>query len=234
MQIAICEDEPLIRQKVFSYIEKQFPTVTIQTFENGEELIKSDPCDIYLLDIHLDAMNGIEVAKYIREKFSDSEIIFITAYKDYVFEAFDVEALHYLVKPIDPVQLEKILYRAMKKIRSEKLSHSLTLNITRGSQTTVINEEDILFAEAHGRKIILHLQKEIVEYYGQISALESQLKGAFYRCHRSYIVHLKYIKRYNQQTITLINNETLHVARNQYKGFVERFAVYMNQEDKNE
>jgi len=227
MLLTICEDEQIIAQKLESLIRQAFPFLSIQCVSSGEELLKTHKAQIYLLDICLQDANGLELAKHIRVKQPLSQIIFITAYEQYVFDAFDVEPLHYLVKPIDEQKLQSILKRAITKCQVTPKNQTFTIQV--GNETLLLNEDDLYFAEVQGRKITLHLAEQTLSYYGRISQLEQQLQGSFFRSHRSYHVHLKHIKRYDQTTITLTDNKQAYIARNRYKAFLTAFTAFLHE-----
>jgi len=225
MLLTICEDEQMIAQKLEKLIRQAFPFLHIQCLSSGEELLKAREAQIYLLDICLQDTNGLDLAKHIRAKQPFAKIIFLTAYEQYVFDAFDVEPLHYLVKPIDEQKLQTVLKRAISKCRTTPQHQTFTIQV--GNETVLLNEDDLYFAEVQGRKITLHLAEQTLTYYGRISQLEQQLQGSFFRSHRSYLVHLKHIKRYDQTTITFIDNKQAYIARNRYKAFLTAFTAFL-------
>lgn len=226
MRLTICEDEPLIAHKLENYMQQTFPFLQTQCALSGEGLLASEKAHIYLLDIQLTDMNGVELAKQIRAEQPHAQIIFITAYEQYVFDAFDVEPLHYLVKPIDEQKLKSVVQRAI--VKCEQAPELQTFTIQVGQETVILNIADLYFAEVQGRNIMLHLIDQTITYSGRISHLEQQLPGAFFRSHRSYIVHFKHIQRYDQTTITFTNGKIAYIARNRYKPFLEAFTAFLH------
>lgn len=99
MQIAVCDDEKEIRDMFAEKIRKWYPKADLLLYQSGEELLLSNrQPDILLLDIQMPEKNGMEVAKELRRNTKEIIIIFVTALDDFVFQAFDVGAFHYLVK----------------------------------------------------------------------------------------------------------------------------------------
>lgn len=227
MRLTICEDEPLIAHKLETYMQQTFPLLQTQCVLSGEELLRSEKAHIYLLDIQLTDSNGVELAKQIRAEQPHAQIIFITAYEQYVFDAFDVEPLHYLVKPLDEQKLKGVVERAIKKCEQAYEQQTFTIQV--GQERVILNIADLYFAEVQGRNITLHLANETLTYSGRMAHLEQQLQGAFFRSHRSYIVHFKHIRRYDQTTITFTNGKIAYIARNRYKPFVEAFTAFMHE-----
>jgi len=102
MQIAICDDEKNIRELIASKVMHLFPKAEIAFYASGDELLLSDKAiDILFLDIQMSGRNGMETARELRKKDKKVILIFVTAAEEYVFQAFDVGAFHYIVKPID-------------------------------------------------------------------------------------------------------------------------------------
>lgn len=227
MRLTICEDEPLIAQKLETYMQQTFPSLQTQCVLSGEQLLKSEKANIYLLDIQLTDTNGIELAKQIRAEQPHSQIIFITAYEQYVFDAFDVEPLHYLVKPIDEQKLKSVVQRAIVKCEEAPVQQTFTIQV--GQETVILNIADLYFAEVQGRNITLHLSDQTLTYSDRMAHLEQQLQGAFFRSHRSYIVHFKHIRRYDQTTITFTNGKRAYIARNRYKPFLQAFTAFLHE-----
>lgn len=115
MRIAVCDDEKEARMMLVEKIKLLHPTAKLVLYSSGEELLAdTKPPDIALLDIQMPGKNGMETAKLLRQNHRNTAIIFISALEDYVFQAFDVGALHYLVKPFDDRKLEEVLARAME------------------------------------------------------------------------------------------------------------------------
>lgn len=116
MRIAICDDEEIIRKDIKNRVLKIIPKATICTYASAEELLADTCPDILLLDIQMDGINGMEAAKTLRKRSCDTVLIFITAVEEYVFEAFDVGAFHYLVKPFSDAQGFSCKYEICKKL----------------------------------------------------------------------------------------------------------------------
>ncbi|OCS90704.1 LytR/AlgR family response regulator transcription factor [Caryophanon latum] len=220
MLITICEDEPLVAEQLQRMIEDMFPALRVQLVTCRAELEAAEQAAIYLFDIELEQDNGLALAKDIRSAQPNAQIVFVTAHAQYVFEAFDAEPLHYLVKPVEQKKLQSVLQRAIDKCEEPVRTFTVTI----GTETNVFDEAALYFAEAHGRKVSLHFADEVVTYYGQLSQLEQQLQGAFFRSHRSYIVNFAHMKRYDHTTITFTNGKVAYVSRHRYKAFVQAFC----------
>ena len=121
MRIAVCDDDKEIRDMLAEKIGKLYPEADLWLYRSGEELLSSDKePDILLLDIQMPGKSGMETAKELRRKSRKAIIIFVTALDDFVFQAFDVGAFHYLVKPFDDGKFAEICKMPWNSLRTER------------------------------------------------------------------------------------------------------------------
>ncbi len=230
MQIAICDDEKNIRELIASKIAKQYPSAKIILFNSGEELLLSDKCiDILFLDIQMPHRNGMETARELRKKDKNMIIIFVTAVEEYVFQAFDVGAFHYIVKPIDDVKFKDVLHRVVAEWTSKKAAkkepEEKYLMINNGGVHIKVTIDDIVYAEVFNRKVVIHKLNETIEYYGKMSELEALAGDSFFRPHRAYLINFKYVEKYDATTIYLEKGTAL-MAKQKYPEFVKKYMKY--------
>ena len=228
LSIAIVDDEMIIRDKIKKILEKKDKNAIVDTFSSGKDLLSSAKFyDIVFLDIKMDEINGIDTAKRLRKKSEDIIIIFITGLKEYVFEAFDVSAFHYLVKPIDEHKFLMIYERAVTEVKKQSKSSSQTLFIKTRKRNVTLKQSDILYIESRAKKVEIHTKTDIIDVYAAISELEKRLHGSFYRCHRGYLVNMRFISEYSNNSITLNNGEKVILAKEKYGEFVKTYMRYL-------
>lgn len=228
MNIAICDDEKIIREQIKNLIEKQKPDCCLFTFASGEELIACDQnFDIIFLDIQMKGINGIEAAKKLRRQKEEGILIFITGIKEYVFEAFDVAAFHYLLKPVEEKKFTQVFCRAVKEIEKRREYGKEQLFIKIGSRSITLEQSSVLYIESRGKKAEIHTTREIIEIYASMKGLEGQLGSSFYRCHRGYLVNMAYITEYGTDSISLNNGETIYLSKDKYNEFVKVYMKYL-------
>lgn len=233
MHIGICDDQQAARELAKYRIKKMYPDETITCYKSGEELLlEKDLPDILFLDICMPGINGMETAKRLRARDKNIIIIFITAVEDYVFQAFDVGAFHYLVKPFTEEKFIEILHNSAEQfIYQKKLNRAYIkkevpdIIITSKGKHITVKPGDIVYAEVFNRKVIIHTLDSDIEYYGKMKELEAKAGEGFYRPHRSYLVNFKYIKKYNAQVIYLEKGQAL-MAKQNYHGFVKQYLRY--------
>lgn len=233
MQIAVCDDEKEIREMFAEKIGKLYPKADLSLYQSGEELLLSDKePDILLLDIQMPGRNGMETAKELRRTNKKVIIIFVTALDDFVFQAFDVGAFHYLVKPFHDEKFAEVLQSAVEQYEDREKPEGAgrrvempSLLITTGGKHVTVNLEDIVYAEVFDRKVILHTMDADIEYYGKMKELEEKAGDEFYRTHRSFLVNFGYIKKYNATTVYLKKGE-VPMAKQNYQDFVRQYLRY--------
>ncbi len=240
MQIAVCDDEKDARDLYAEKVKQLCPQADLVQYASGEDVLMADrPPDILLLDIQMPGSNGMETAQRLRSRGMDTIIIFVSALEDYVFQAFDVGAFHYLVKPFDNRKFAQVLARAVRQYEDDRQRNANqdrkkdtpNLVITSGGKHITIQMEDIVYAEVYNRKMILHTMDSDIEYYGKMKELEKKVGEDFYRPHRAYLVNMNYIRKYDARTIYLKKGQAL-MAKQNYGDFVRKFLKYnqkMNQ-----
>ena len=231
MRIAICDDEKNIRELIANKVEKQYPDAEIIFFQSGEELLLVDKSiDILFLDIQMSGIDGMETARELRKKDKSVILVFVTAVEEYVFQAFDVGAFNYIVKPIDDGKFSDVLHRAVDEWSSQNINEKepeerYVLINNSGVHTKVILDE-IVYAEVFNRKVVIHKLDGEIEYYGKMSDLESLAGDSFFRPHRAYLINFKYVEKYDATTIYLERGTAL-MAKQNYPEFVKKYMKYI-------
>lgn len=227
-KIAICDDEQnqidYMASIVASWSAHAGHNCEIRTFVSAEAFLfeyeEDKAFDILLLDIEMENMNGIELAKRIRKDHNRAEIIFITSHFEFVWEGYEVDALHYLTKPLSAEKLTQVLSKAADKLSVELPSVIISCD----GETLKLYESDILYAEAFLHYIVIHTKDNEYKIKEPISVFENKVSDDFYRIHRSYLVSLKYITRISRTSVT-IGSATLPLSRGKYddinRAFIE-------------
>lgn len=239
MRIAICDDEKEIRELLAEKSAKLYPKADISLWQSGEELLAAkEKLDILLLDIQMQGKDGMETARELRKRDQAVIIIFVTALDDFVFQAFDVGAFHYLVKPFDDEKFAEVLRGAVRQLEDRgrtadngSRGEVPDLVITTGGEHITVNISDIVYAEVFDRKIILHTIDEDIEYYGKMKELEAKAGAEFYRTHRSFLVNFGFVRKYNASTVWLEKGQAL-IAKQNYGAFVKAYLRYNQRKER--
>ncbi len=168
--------------------------------------------DILLLDVEMDGMDGVTLAKAIRRENDDIQIVFITGYTDYIAEGYEVSALHYLTKPLDPDKLFQVLTRAVGRL--SRNAPALTLELP--GETVRVPLGQIRFLDVFHNYVTIHADRDHA-VKRPLSELEKELDGRFFRIGRSYILNLTYVRRVTRTEAELTTGERVPLPRGQYE-----------------
>jgi len=230
VRIAICDDEKNIRELIGKKVTTLYPDADIIFCQSGEELLLSDKhIDILFLDIQMAGKNGMETARELRKRGNHVVLIFVTAVDEYVFQAFDVGAFHYIVKPIEDAKFADVLQKAVDEVNfrstKEQVPEERYLMINNSGVHTKVILDEIVYAEVFNRKIVIHKMNETIEYYGKMSDLEELAGDNFFRPHRAYLINFKYVEKYDATTVYLEKGNVL-MAKQNYPEFVKKYMKY--------
>jgi len=229
LNIAICDDEKIIQEQIYEWIIKEIKEnqhIFIEFYKTGETLLATkNQFDIIFLDILMDGKNGIETAKELRQKDENVILIFITGIREYVFEAFDVAAFHYLLKPIEESKFREIFYKAIRELEKRKKQQPIFIKTRNRSFS--LERNNILYIESKGKRVEIHTTEKTIDAYISMNEMEGQLGDEFYRCHRGYLVNMAYIAEYNSESIILNNGECVYLSKEKYGKFVKAYMRYL-------
>ena len=234
IRTAICDDEANIRAYLSALIQAQpYPCEIVEYASAGDCLADHREIDLLFLDIELNppgaGPDGMALARKIRERDSTTQpvIIFVTGYDRYVFDAFDVGAFQYLLKPVNEEKFAQVFARAVAQIETgrEKQGRVLTLQSANASRTVPLNS--IYYIESSDHKVVLRLKDGELAYYAKIGDLEQELQDQFYRIHKGYLVNLSYVSGYSKAEVTMTNGEKLLLSKYKYQDFVKAYLRFL-------
>lgn len=235
IRVAIVDNEPLfatvLKKMSTRLLEKTTYAFTIDTYQSAESLLaalSTSAYDLFFLDILLDGMNGMELARKIKAKEANGKIVFITSSIDYAVESYEVSPLHYLVKPVTLVNLEEAFRRFFEVFcESESKGETVLLKDT-SNRTVAILISDIYFAEILETKITIHTTNGPLYIKGRMDDLQKLLPPEhFFRCHRSFLVNFQQVTGSRRYDFILKNNMLVPISKGNYKHAVESFAAYL-------
>lgn len=245
LYIAVVDDEMAHREILRKYIQewrdREGIEAQVESFPSGEAFYFSwceDQCwDVLFLDICMESEEaGIRLARRIREKKRTIVIIFTTGIPDYMQEGYEVEAMHYLLKPLDKRKVWKCLDRCFQRKDGER--RTILLPTEEGAVKTDVDK--ILYAEAVGHYCTVTCAEEVLQVKTGIRELEQRLReitgtaeqeGSFIFTHRSYLVNVRRIARMGRQDILMDNGALVPVSRRSYSQVNDRFiALFLRPE----
>lgn len=234
MNIAICDDEKIfleeIAKNIIRFVNNRNINVNVKAFYSGKQLLDASEkirIDIVFLDIDIPKMNGFEVARKLRKLYPNCIIIFCSSYNELVYESFEYAPFWFLCKSNYGPKLITVLEKALKKV--EEYNKEIVIK-TKGKMIKVSFQE-IIYAEVVKHKIRLHLEKEILEYRGNLSDIESQFKKmGFLKINSGCMVNMKYIFKIQKNELILNSGELLVISRSNQKNVKDGFYGYLGKE----
>lgn len=239
LKIGICEDDPTQRKNlermVKSWGEEKGHKICLFSYENSDAFLwdwsSEMDFDLVLLDIDLGpGENGMELARRIRNRDGRIGILFITGLAEYMSQGYDVRACHFLVKPLE----EKKLYEALDKALTETEKKEVWLLLEEETGAERIPVSRIVYGEAFSHTVVLYLAPEKEgdapvrrEVKMCLGDLEERLpRSEFFRCHRSYLVHLPYLGRIDRMQAFLDWDIAVPVSRGKRAELYHAFLEY--------
>ncbi len=229
-RIGICEDRVeernMVVEKAESFCGKENLRFSIQTYSSGEAILAeiedgTAVFDLILMDIHLGETNGFETAVRIRDFDPHVSIAFLTASRDYAVESYDVDAVAYLLKPL---QEEKLFALFSKLTRTEK---PRSLSVKQRGRMKNLDYRDILYLESSGHRVVIHLTNQEEEViYAKLDALENSLEDdRFVRCHKSFLVNMDYVQNADKD-FTMEGGATVPIRTHGRKEILTKYEAY--------
>lgn len=230
--IAVCDDDSAQLKIIESYLKKFMEEckkeISIITSSSGEETLKKivgKNIDIFLLDVEMKGMDGLELGKKLREINPKAIIIFITGFKDYALNAFSIRAFDYILKPISYDKFKPLLkecIQRLKEIHSISSTEKL-FQLNTKDYTYNIKYSHICYFEKILRKVKVVCADNEYEFYGSFKNLMDNLDMEYFtQCHQSFIVNNNHIASYKNQQIYVEDvDKYLPVSRNFIKNVKE-------------
>jgi two-component system LytT family response regulator len=221
------DDEPLALELIKEYAER-FPLLKmVQTFDDaitGAEFLRKNDIDLLFIDINMPDVTGTDLVRSLEKK---PLTIFTTAYKQFAFEGFELEAIDYLLKPIDFERFKKAVNRAVEffQYRQRSKSESQESLFVRSEYRMLkIDLDEIEWIEGLEDYIKIHLnnKKPVLTLMTLKAALEKLPAARFKRIHRSYIVPVDKVQSILNRKVKLSSGAELPVSNN-YLGFIEEW-----------
>lgn len=216
-KIAICDDLETDREYVSSLVKKWAAetgrSIRISFFPSAESFLfhyeDENNYDILLLDIEMGTMDGVQLAKKLRQTNQAVQIVFITGFPDFIAEGYEVSALHYLMKPVSREKLFAVLEKAISNItRQEK-----RLCVTFDRHTEFIPLSKITYIEAQKQYVAVHTDTQEHRMKASLGDMEKELDEYFFKCQRSFIVNLRHVQRINNGCVELKNGDVVPISR---------------------
>lgn len=237
MRICFCDDEASTRSQfermAAAWAEQRGEAAELQLYNSAEQLLfevgqpeaQELAFDLILLDIQMGGMDGITLARQLRAQDKRVTLAFLTAAREYVFEGYEVQAVRYLLKPMQQEKVFELLDLARQNLREQP---SLILNCADEKKKLYLSQ--IAAIEAQGHYLIFHTTTGQLQQKASLSSLAGHLGDSFVMSHRSFYVNLAHLLRISRTECTLDTGLTVPVSRGAYKNLNEQFIRYYRKE----
>ena len=239
IQIAICDDQIEELERTYSFTDKYYNLhpeldISFRKFQSGYDLLESvgsrNRYDIYLLDILMPDINGIEVGTAIRENDNTAAIIYLTSSPDYALQSYQVDAGGYLLKPFDEKDLFSALDKVIAKLDAEDQKRYVFRTSSEGIESLPYSH--LLYLEYYQHRLIAHtIEQKTVEsvYYREsFKELTSSLTdNRFVKISASMVVNMQHVRNINSREMRLSNGEILNISRYYMPETRKAFMTYL-------
>lgn len=224
INIAVCDDDLVFASKIESILyniaKQKLIDVMVEVFSDGSELWKhissGEIFELLYLDIEMMKLNGIDLAKKVRENDTNVIIIYISSYENYFIELFEVEPFRFIKKPVD----EKIFIDYFDKAYERIIQNEAYFEYKFNKVPHKILTKNIMYFESCGRLILVRTKTESGKFYGKLNAVEKQLQNSkipFLRIHQSYLVNYRFVQEISFSKVVLTNNTELQISEDRQK-----------------
>lgn len=219
-RLAICDDNQTDAAYLQTLLKRWAAStgtvLNIESFPSAEAFLfryeEDRSFDLLLLDIEMGQMSGVELARKIRQENRLVQIVFITGYMEYISEGYDVEALHYLIKPVTEEKFRTVLERAVQRLDSREKALCLSMPGT----VMRIPLREIRYLEVR-RNYVTVCGQEAWTVKKTLNELEKELDGSFFRTDRSHIVNLHFVRKITRTQVILKDGGELPLSRKFYE-----------------
>lgn len=237
IRIAVCDDDMIfassLESKIIELAKKRYIEIDTEVFVDGAEFLaherQSGQFDILFLDIEMTKINGIELAKQLRESSVRTLIIYVSSYDTYMMELFEVEPFRFLKKPVSEEKLEDYLIKAAKRVQDKRCYFEYRFN--KASYKVPLDE--ILYFSSSRREITITHVNGSGTFYGKLSQIENDLKEAnvpFLRIHQSHLVNYNYIRKMGFSSLTMDDGKVLRVSEERQRIIRNRYNELLREE----
>lgn len=229
LKIGVCDDVLADRQRLISLIKVEYPHFQCVDYKSAEMLLwdfeNSTHFDILFLDIFMEGMSGIEVAKQIRILDPNLLLIFVSSSNDFYRESYDLYAFNYLIKPLTADKLTEVLQHAtqyLNKNTGQFIRFSFNNNFYK------VRCSELLYISSDKHIVNFHtINGEVLKSYGKLDNFITQLSSeVFVRCHQSYIVNLNHVTGMTTAEF-LFSETTVPISRKYLSNAREKYQIAM-------
>lgn len=231
LHLTFAEDDSATAEQIQTYLRRYQAEhgveLQVRHFAAGNALMEhyhEQPCQLLLLDIELPGMDGMEIARRIRAQDREVVIVFITNMAQYAIQGYEVNAMDFVLKPIQYFSFSTRLERALQRVQ-QRTGKTLCLQLPDGMQ--LVDTRDIYYLETQNRMLHYHTAQGVFSVRGSLAAAEKELKPFhFERCNQCYLVNLRHVTGVQKDAV-LVAGHALEISRRSKAGFLAAVAAFV-------
>lgn len=230
LHIALVEDTDFDRQVLRSCLE-EYRRETETEFEiieyaSGKDFLDRPPesLDLIFMDIMMDGMDGLTVARQLRRRDDKVLLVFVTSMFQYAVQGYSVDAMDFLLKPVTPTAVKLCMNHALKRMQQNV---PVILRFSNRKGVHAVPVSDICYIEALQHRVIIHTKGQNLQIDTSLSAVEKMVAAfPFFRCHASFLINLAYVDRISGNSVW-VNGEELSISRYRRREFLDAWAAFL-------
>ena len=230
MKIIVCDDVKEDREELRQKVEKIWPHTQVEEISSGEELLgnirRGESYDLIFLDIYMDSVSGIDAGKWIHDNFPEMNMVFVSSSRDFGPELFQINAMHYLVKPYGLEELKEVKRRLLQRREKDAV---IRLD---GREKEEIPFQRITYIESSHNNLEIHFfSGGMITVRDSIRNFMEKLDDRFLRINRGVVVNMDAVEKMNSDSCEIagltfmLSRKTRHESRKKYNDFLFQRAM---------
>lgn len=231
LRLAIVDDTPAdsaaLRALVADYFQKNEQAYMIHVFNAPLDFIRStESHDIVFMDIRMDKLDGIEVARIMRKINTDAVLIFVTHMAQLAIKGYEVDALDFIVKPADQFSINYVLTKALARLEN---TSSTVFALKTADGIVSLSSNDITYVEVFDHNLAYHTTKGVYEVRGRLSDVVKKLDPKrFIMCNRSFVVNLRYVSSACSEYL-VVDGKKIYISKSHSKEIMKHFSNFLGE-----
>lgn len=225
----VCDDDPQFVEYIAQTLHELYDRCTVEHMYGPDALeaslrMDAGSADVLLADIQLRSRSAIQIIQKHLKPSTSMQVIYISGYINYCTAVYDTPHSSFLVKPVSREELKKAVDRAFASL---ELSRATRIPIKISNATSMVSQDELIYAESSGRRIRIVTAQEELETYSKLSSLAQLLDGRFLICHKSFLVNMDYVKLFSGTSFLMNDGTEIPISQTKRKSVRQSFFHYI-------